>query len=541
MMTSTTLKEKTFMLLLAVTTFFVFNAALPTDIMECRNLITAHEMATDGNWLVPTMNGELRLEKPPLPTWIAGAIDCIAPGSLAAQRVAPGLAGCLWTFFLYLTARWLTKRRRYAFIATVVFLTSYHIVQMGRTATWDIYCHAFMMGAIYYMLRGLGGSASNRWRWLPLAGLMMGLSFLSKGPVSFYALLLPALLAAVQLTQLHTRGKWDAVVVMVVVCLVVSSWWYVYLLLFHSDATGAVIGKESGSWLNHNVRPWYYYWRYFAETGAWALIVLASLAVGYWRRHLRHPRTYAFAVAWMLLVLLMLSLMPEKKIRYLLPIMAPCALVTACLLEHFINGRDRLSVLTFRTTAIVVSIIAAAAPVAVFVLHLTGTMQAVVFAALMWLTAALLIHSLLRFKPMELVYGVGLVFMLVECFVLEGVGQMFGNPDKHSMRLVRNERQLDSVPFCYPSDEPLRIELVYEAGRKILPVSRDSIATRLSEGPMVLVSAGYAAEELDSRTLQLVDTVAIGIYDDNKHPKNNKHYTPDFVRHVTLLKSKQTK
>ena len=58
---------------------------------------------------------------------------------------------------------------------------------------------------------------------------------------------------------------------------------------------------------------------------------------------------------------------------------------------------------------------------------------------------------------------------------------------------------------------------------------------------MVLVSAGYAAEELDSRTLQLVDTVAIGIYDDNKHPKNNKHYTPDFVRHVTLLKSKQTK
>lgn len=541
MTTSTTLREKTFMLLLAVTTFFVFNTALPTDIMECRNLITAHEMATDGNWLVPTMNGELRLEKPPLPTWIAGAVDSIVPDSLAAQRVAPGLAGCLWTLFVYLTARWLTKRRRYAFIATVVFLTSYHVVQMGRTATWDIYCHAFMMGAVYFLLRGLGGSTADRWRWLPLAGLMMGLSFLSKGPVAFYALLLPALLAAVQLTQLHTRGKWDAVAVMVAVCLVVSTWWYVCLLLFHGDAVSVVIGKESGSWLNHNVRPWHYYWRYFAETGAWALIVVASLAVGYWTRRLRHPRTYIFAVTWMLLVLLLLSLMPEKKIRYLLPIMAPCALVTACLLEHFAVARDRLSVLTFRITAAVVCVIAVAAPVAVFVLHLTGTPQAVVFAILMWLTAALLLHSLLRFKPMELVYGVGLVFMLVECFVLEGVGQMFGNPDKHGMRQVRNERLLDGVPFRYLSDEPLRIELVYEAGRKILPIGRDSIATCVEEEPLVLVSAGYAAEELDSRTLQLVDTVAIGTYDDNKHPKNNKHYTPDFVRHVTLLKNKQTK
>lgn len=541
MTTSTTLREKTFILLLTVTTFFVFNTALPTDIMECRNLITAHEMATDGNWLVPTMNGELRLEKPPLPTWIAGAIDSIVPDSLAAQRVAPGLAGCLWTLFVYLTARWLTKRRRYAFIATVVFLTSYHVVQMGRTATWDIYCHAFMMGAVYFLLRGLGGRTADRWRWLPLAGLMMGLSFLSKGPVAFYALLLPALLAAVQLTQLRTRGKWDAVAVMVAVCLVVSTWWYVCLLLFHGDAVSAVIGKESGSWLNHNVRPWHYYWRYFAETGAWALIVVASLAVGYWTRRLRHPRTYIFAVTWMLLVLLLLSLMPEKKIRYLLPIMAPCALVTACLLEHFAVARNRLSVLTFRTTAAVVCVIAVAAPVAVFVLHLTGTPQAVAFAILMWLTAALLLHALLRFKPMELVYGVGLVFMLVECLVLEGVGQMFGNPDKHGMRQVRNERLLDGVPFRYLSDEPLRIELVYEAGRKILPIGRDSIAACVEEEPLVLVSAEYAAEELDSRTLQLVDTVAIGTYDDNKHPKNNKHYTPDFVRHVTLLKNKQTK
>lgn len=65
-------KEPLFVIVLALVTFFAFNADLPTDIMEARNIVTAREMVADGNWLVPTMNGELRLEKPPLPTWVGG-------------------------------------------------------------------------------------------------------------------------------------------------------------------------------------------------------------------------------------------------------------------------------------------------------------------------------------------------------------------------------------------------------------------------------------------------------------------------------------
>lgn len=528
-----------YLLLLTLTTFFVFNSALPTDIMECRNLITAHEMATDGNWLVPTMNGELRLEKPPLPTWVGGAIDCAFPDNLSAQRVAPGIMGCVWTLFMFLTALWITKRHRYAFIATVVFLTSYHIVQMGRTATWDIYCHAFMMGAIYFLLRGLGEDANRRWRWFPAAGVMMGLSFLSKGPVSFYALLLPALLAFVNLPQLRVRGKGDAIAVMIVVCVVLSSWWYVYLLLFQSDATRAVINKESGSWVNHNVRPWYYYWRYFAETGAWALIVLASLYIPYWTRHIKYPRAYMFSVMWMLLVLVLLSLMPEKKIRYLLPIMAPCALVTASLLEHFIDNRDRLSVVVFRATAAIVSLIAVAAPPAVLIMHLTSVPLALVFGVLMWATAALLIQSLLKFRPVQMVVGVGFVFMLTECFLLRGVGELFGNPDRNSIHQVRSERSMDGIPFYYPEGDPLRIELVYEAGRKILPLPSDSLESKLADGPVVMVSGKYARELLTASQLQRVDTVAIGTFDDNRHPKTDKHYTKEFLNHLTLIKKKK--
>lgn len=47
------MKERNLLLLLvllAVTTFFVNNSALPTDIMEARNLVTAREIVADGNW-----------------------------------------------------------------------------------------------------------------------------------------------------------------------------------------------------------------------------------------------------------------------------------------------------------------------------------------------------------------------------------------------------------------------------------------------------------------------------------------------------------
>lgn len=73
---------------LCIAAFFVNNGALQTDIMESRNIVTAREMVSDGNWLVPTMNGELRLEKPPLPTWVAAVVETVVPDNLKAQRAA---------------------------------------------------------------------------------------------------------------------------------------------------------------------------------------------------------------------------------------------------------------------------------------------------------------------------------------------------------------------------------------------------------------------------------------------------------------------
>ena len=81
--------------LLCIVAFFVNNGLLRPDIMETRNLETAREMVEGGDWLIPRMNGEYRLEKPPLPTWFAAAAQLAAPDNLGVQRTMSGLAGCM--------------------------------------------------------------------------------------------------------------------------------------------------------------------------------------------------------------------------------------------------------------------------------------------------------------------------------------------------------------------------------------------------------------------------------------------------------------
>ncbi len=510
--------------------------------MESRNIVTAREMVGDGNWLVPTMNGELRLEKPPLPTWVAGATEKLCPDSLTAQRVAPGIMGCLWTLCLFLLVRYMSRRDDLAVATVVVFLTCYNVVLMGRSATWDIYCHAFMMAAICYLTRALF-ERQHYWRRFLLSGLFMGLSFLSKGPVSFYALLLPYLIMlAFVRPRPSMRGKWGAFAAMLAVMLAVGGWWYVYLLVAHPAEVSAVIHKETGAWTGHNVRPWYYYWRFFLEMGAWAVLMLAALAVPYWTKHITLKRDYKLAMIWALASLVLLSLMPEKKTRYLLPSLAPCSIVVACLLVHFRQGirMDKASRWLYVANGVLMTLIVLAAPVLLYMFGVkAGTISFPAFVALgvcMAAIAAWLAWNTRQYRPMRFMAGIAALFVVAELFLLGTIGHSVGNPDAKSIAATRIDKRLANLPFYYNEKEELRIELVYEAHRKILPLDLSDARAVRAALPCAIVTRKWAGEELPREMLAAVDTIAVGTFDDNKHPKTDRHYTGLFVNHVTILR-----
>jgi 4-amino-4-deoxy-L-arabinose transferase-like glycosyltransferase len=513
--------------------------------MESRNIITAREMVYDGHWFLPTMNGELRLEKPPLPTWIAGVVEKITPDNLSVQRAMAGITAIIWIIFLYLFGKKITDNKEYAFIASLLFLTCYNVILMGRTATWDIYCHSFMMGAIYFMYRGLFEN-KHPYRWFSFAGIFLGLSFMSKGPVSFYTLLLPFLLCIFFFKKPKMRDKWYPLLIMIFICLILSSWWYIFLFVYHPDAIQYIIHKESSSWINHNVRPWWYYWKFFLETGVWSLLMITTLIFPYWKKRLEMKREYLFFISWGLIELLLLSLMPEKKPRYLLPMMVPCCYAMSCLIEHFThNNKEKSGQIFYYINTGAITLVSFSLPILLYKMfyckNIIDTRELIFLSLILWSMIAILFYSTIHWKPLTFLGGIVALFASVELFMMPLIGNLTNNPDFKSIKETRNIKMLNNIPFYYNLKESLRIELVYEAYRKIRPLDLKDEQAVLEALPCVILTRKHINEELSADLLNKIDTTYIGFYNDNRRPEGNEHYSTSFLNNVTLLKIKSCK
>lgn len=232
--------------------------------------------------------------------------------------------------------------------------------------------------------------------------------------------------------------------------------------------------------------------------------------------------------------------MPEKKIRYLLPIMAPSAMTIACLLMHVRQATDKVTRYLFKTNGIIVAIIVEAVGIAPIVMHWLPLGWAIALAVAFTAVAVYIIYYTVKeMRPIHFAYGVGAAFILIECFLLAPIGRLFGNPQEHSIRATRHIAALQGVNFYHPQQEDKRIELVYEAGRKITPINlADSNEVR-QHLPFALVSCKQVSQEIPAAILKDVDTLRIDRYDDNKHPAKDRHYTSDFINYVTLIKSKK--
>lgn len=534
-------------------TFFVNNRTLQPDIMESRNLVTAREMVETGEWLVPTMNGDLRLEKPPLPTWISAVVESVSPNDIAAQRAVASLFGIMLVIFFYLLCRDVFKVD--PAIAVILLCTCYQFMLMARTVSWDIYTHGFMLGGIYFLVMAVRGNG-RRWGKFLLAGLFTGLSILSKGPVSLFALFLPFLIAWCLFDRQPMRGKWKQVIVMAIVALVVGGWWYAYIHIFHGDEWQAVMAKETGSWLNRNVRPWYYYWKFFLEAGVWALLLLTA-TIMMLRRGFRYDKKALVPVMWMLFSLILLSCMPEKKTRYLLPLLIPAAIVMVqavgvwCASFSKRGSADmalqaqtggKASPWPFRINCWLLALVCLAIPVAGYLMaYNKGLVSLPVWIIVTVLSLGatwLLVKAALRLNAQSMVLTVGCYYALLVLVAFPVVGKLINNSAMDSIGTAVNTPELQEYQLYSPADEELRIELVYQARRTIRPLNVDSVNDIRAHLPLIVMTHEYVGDRLPAELFGNVDTIPVGVFDCNRRPKGTRRYSPLFIYRLTLLKEK---
>ena len=306
---------------------------IPLESHEIYVAQTAENMLESGDWLVPRLNGEYRLTKPPLSYWlVAGA------GAVTGQaQVSPALArapSVLALVGIALLAAWMGARLfepRIGLLAGLMCVASFSAFKYGHNARPDM-LYAFWTTAVLAVWLALREVSPRQARYGAWAmWLLFALGTLTKGPQA-PAIMLGGAVVYDGLFGAGWRLVWrrlHAVAGLAIVAVIVLPW-YLWLraaigatTLDDSQVSGALLSVD----ITRLFAPFY-----FLRTPLlwlpWALLLpVAGLQI--WRDRRGPSGLLAFGV---LFAMAAFTLGPQYREIYMLPWLAPAMVVFAAAL-----------------------------------------------------------------------------------------------------------------------------------------------------------------------------------------------------------------
>ncbi|HZM70223.1 MAG TPA: glycosyltransferase family 39 protein [Candidatus Cryosericum sp.] len=311
---------------------------------EPREAEMAREMFASGDRLVPRLNGEPFLEKPPLFYWLVVAAYHLAggPGEGAARAVPAlcGLASVIVTF-------WLARRmigRDAAPLAALVLLTSFEFLWIARRTMIDMPLTLAVLLACAALHQGLAGGR-RRVLWLAFGYAACGAAVLFKGIIGAG---IPALAAVSWIAARRDwRGLWrHGLLPGAVAALVPVGFWV--LELRDRLGEGAVrefvlvnnVLRFTGGAAKGHDNPFYYYLpALLTDFAPWSIVLPFALVAA--ARAARRPGPARDLILWFGVPLVVLSIASTKRGIYLLPILPPAAMLVAWWLTEAGASRAR--------------------------------------------------------------------------------------------------------------------------------------------------------------------------------------------------------
>lgn len=315
------------------------NLGVPSlwDIDEGHNAEAAREMFESGNWVTPTFNFQLRVDKPAMLYWLQIAGYQVFGVNEFAARLPSALAAILTLLLTYELGRRMFDAGT-GLLAGLVLASAGMFCAAGHFANPDALLNA--CGVLTFLVFWWS-FAGNGQAWLVLLGFTMGLGVLAKGPVG---LVLPASVIGLFLLStwqwrrvLGWRLLWG-----LLAFLVVAAPWYVLVgIETHGDFLKGFI-------LKHNVQrflapmenhrgPIYYYgaalllgflpWSVFFAPAVWNVLQE-------WGGNDR-KRELQFLCCWIIVYVGFFSFSSTKLPNYILPIYPAVAVVVGRFLERW--------------------------------------------------------------------------------------------------------------------------------------------------------------------------------------------------------------
>jgi 4-amino-4-deoxy-L-arabinose transferase-like glycosyltransferase len=300
---------------------------------EARRVMPAITMIDSGNWLVPHIDGEPYLRKPPLVNWVI-ALSFQWTGSREewAARLPSVLSVLALALVVLATgSRWLERDRAVA--AAVMILTMLAMIDKGRLAEIEALYVSLTGIAIALWLSSEITGGSRWWKWIaPFVPL--GLAMLAKGPVHllfFYA---------VVVAMVASRRKWRElyslphVIGIGLMAGIFAAWAIPYFMATSQEGAAGVWSEQMRERLGGGGFDWAAWLLNFPRAIGNALPWVLGVPWMFHRAHLRTlPNRDAELVKglrWPVIALFLGPLLiPGMLPRYTMPMLVPLAMLLA--------------------------------------------------------------------------------------------------------------------------------------------------------------------------------------------------------------------
>jgi 4-amino-4-deoxy-L-arabinose transferase-like glycosyltransferase len=305
---------------------------------EARYAEGAREMIETHNYLIPHLNYEPRINKPPLFYWLIVASFKIFGVNEFSARFPSALAAILVIFLTYFFLKSI-KDKKIAFYSSIILLSSLQYLIVARISIIDSCLSLFILLCIYSFWRSYKNNSS------PLLFYMFsGIAFILKGPVGlilpFFIILFFSIFSkSFRPLKIFSNLKgWF-------IFFAISLPWYFILSYkmgvfnFFHFAYYETWGRF-GKGLIHK-EPFYFYLPVvFLGFFPWIIYFLSFLKK--YREFLK-DEFIKFCFIWAIAIFIFFSICHTKLATYILPIYTPLAIILGTLFTKYSNEKKLLS------------------------------------------------------------------------------------------------------------------------------------------------------------------------------------------------------
>jgi 4-amino-4-deoxy-L-arabinose transferase-like glycosyltransferase len=307
---------------------------------EARYALLARNMVEQGHWLVPHIDREVHMEKPPLFMWAIALLSLptrdVSELTATLPAALSAIGGVAVTFLL--------GRRLFGgvggLLAALILATTPGYFSLATVVLADMTVAFFIVCGVWFFWKAMETPDSERSAMI-MCYVCLGLALSAKGPAGLAPIVA---FAAFLVWDSGWRGlrRLRPLMGLGIIAVIASPWAIAFAMQRDTSYLQSVLMED---YLGPHASRWERFGEIFFVAGPlgvkflpWSLFLPAAVWHGWRKSDAAARRKFALLLCWVLTYVVLMTAMSHKRERYLLPVYPAVALMVAWLWQDWMSS-----------------------------------------------------------------------------------------------------------------------------------------------------------------------------------------------------------